>query len=135
MKKEIICTVCPLGCRILAEGTREGITSIEGFTCARGKEYGSQEFLHPVRILTSTVKADGEDRLIPVRSDRPVPRELLMDCMAVIRSTVVKIPVNTYDVIIPNICGCGANIVATADACPTASAPGHGRIFSRILSL
>ncbi len=71
VKKEIICIVCPIGCRILAEGTKEEITSIEGFTCGRGKEYGTQEFLHPVRILTSTVKVDGEDRLVPVRSDRP----------------------------------------------------------------
>ena len=110
MKKEIICTVCPIGCHILAEGTKEEIT------CSRGKEYGTQEFLHPVRILTSTVKVDGEDRLVPVRSDRPIPKELLMDCMAVIRETVVKTPVNTYDVIIPDICGCGANIVATGCA-------------------
>ena len=101
MRKEIICTVCPIGCHILAEGT---------------KEYGTQEFLHPVRILTSTVKVDGEDRLVPVRSDRPIPKELLMDCMAVIRRTVVKAPVSTYDIIIPDVCGCGANIVATGCA-------------------
>ena len=99
MRKEIICTVCPIGCHILAEGTKEEITSIEGYTCNRGKEYGTREFLHPVRILTSTVKVDGEDRLVPVRSDRPIPKELLMDCMAVIRRTVVKAPVSTYDII------------------------------------
>ena len=69
-----------------------------------------------VRILTSTVKVDGEDRLVPVRSDRPIPKELLMDCMAVIRRTVVKAPVSTYDIIIPDVCGCGANIVATGCA-------------------
>ena len=109
MKKEIICTVCPIGCHILAEGTKEEITSIEGYTCNRGKEYGTREVLHPVRILTSTVKVDGEDRLVPVK-------ELLMDCMAVIRRTVVKAPVSTYDIIIPDVCGCGANIVATGCA-------------------
>ena len=116
MRKEIICTVCPIGCHILAEGTKEEITSIEGYTCNMGKEYGTLEFLHPVRILTSTVKVDGEDRLVPVRSDRPIPKELLMDCMAVIRRTVVKAPVSTYDIIIPDVCGCGANIVATGCA-------------------
>ena len=116
MRKEIICTVCPIGCHILAEGTKEENTSNEGYTCNRGKEYGTREFLHPVRILTSTVKVDGEDRLVPVRSDRPIPKELLMDCMAVIRRTVVKAPVSTYDIIIPDVCGCGANIVATGCA-------------------
>lgn len=113
MKKEIICTVCPLGCHIFADGTNEEVTSIEGYTCSRGKEYASQEFLHPVRILTSTVKVQGEDRQVPVRSDKPIPKERLMDCMAVIRKTEVTAPVNTYDVIIPGVCGCDANIVAT----------------------
>ena len=44
MKKEIICTVCPIGCHILAEGTKEEITSIEGYTCNRGKEYGEDPY-------------------------------------------------------------------------------------------
>lgn len=113
MKKEIICTVCPLGCHIFVDGTNEDITSIEGYTCKRGKEYGIQEFLHPVRILTSTVKVEGEDRQIPVRSDKPIPKELLMDCMSVIQNTTVILPVATYDVIIPDVCGCGVSIVAT----------------------
>jgi CxxC motif-containing protein len=33
--------------------------------------------------------------------------------MDVIRATSVKLPVNRYDVIIPNICGTGVDIVAT----------------------
>lgn len=103
-----------MGCHINAEGTKEGITSIEGYTCKRGEEYGRQEFLHPVRILTTTVKVEGEeDHLLPVRSEHPVPKELLMDCMEEIRKKVVKAPVERYDVIIPDICGCGVNIVAT----------------------
>lgn len=116
MKKEIICTVCPLGCHIMVEGSREeGITSIEGYKCRRGKEYANQEFLHPVRILTSTLKIEGEDRLVTVRSDRPVPKERIMDCMEIIRKTTVKAPVKIYDVLISDICGCEANIVATSD--------------------
>ena len=105
-----------MGCHILVEGTETEVTSIEGYTCKRGEVYGRQEFLHPVRILTSTVKVDNEDRLVPVRSDKPVPKELLMDCMAVIRKTNVKLPVKRYDVIIPNICGTDVNIVATGTA-------------------
>lgn len=116
MKKEIICTVCPMGCRIHVEGTEDSVTSIEGYTCKRGEEYGRQEFLHPVRILTTTVKVEGrEDHLLPVRSEQPVPKELLMDCMEVIRKQIVKAPVARYDVIVPDIYGCGVNIVATGN--------------------
>lgn len=116
MKKEIICTVCPMGCHINVEGTKDSVDSIEGYTCKRGEEYGRQEFLHPVRILTTTVKVEGkEEHLLPVRSEHPVPKELLMDCMEVIRKQTVKAPVARYDVIVPDICGCGVNIVATGN--------------------
>ena len=114
MKKEIICTVCPMGCEIVAEGTEEAIASIEGFGCKRGEVYGTNEFLHPVRILTSTVKVAGQDELLAVRSEEPIPKELIMECMKVIaEKTVDRIPVQRYDVVIPDICGSGVNIVAT----------------------
>ena len=115
MKKEITCTVCPMGCAITVEGTETEVTSISGFTCKRGETYGRGEYLHPVRILTSTVKVAGTNQLVPVRSDKPIPKELLMDCMAVIRKTAVSAPVARCDVIISDICGTGANIVATGE--------------------
>ena len=114
MKKEIICTVCPMGCRILVEGEGENITSVTGYTCKRGEAYATAEFCHPVRILTTTVKTDSEKTpLVPVRSEKPLPKEKIMDCMEVIRAQEVKTPVQVYDVVVENICGTGINIVAT----------------------
>lgn len=118
MKKEVICTVCPRGCRITVEGEGETISSVEGYSCKRGLEYASAEFAHPVRILTTTVKLAGEEHdLLPVRSSAPVPKEKLFDCMAVIRTAEAARPVRRYDVIVPNICGTGVNIVATKTVC------------------
>ena len=114
MEKQIICTVCPRGCHILVEGEGETIVSVEGYSCKRGLEYASSEFAHPVRILTTTVKMAGVDNdLLPVRSNKPLPKEKLFDCMAAICAAEVKLPVARYDVIIPNICGTGVDIVAT----------------------
>lgn len=114
MKKEIICTVCPRGCRITADGDGQNFLSAEGYGCKRGLEYAATEYAHPVRILTTTVKLDGvQNDLLPIRSSKPLPKEKLMDCMAVIRSTTVKAPVNRYDVVIADICGCGVDMVAT----------------------
>lgn len=80
------------------------VTAIEGFGCKRGKVYGTNEFLHPVRILTSTVKVTGQEELLAVRSEEPIPKELIMDCMKVIaEKTVSSTPVKRYDVIIPDI--------------------------------
>lgn len=111
MKKEIICTVCPRGCRITVEGEGEKILSVEGYGCKRGVTYASNEFINPVRILTTTVLADGE--LLPVRSKEPVPKDKLFDCMEVIRAARVSLPVKMHDVIISNICNTGVDIVAT----------------------
>ena len=116
MKKEIICTVCPMGCRILVEGEEDTITSIEGYSCDRGLEYGKTEYLHPVRILTSTVRTNQKEvPLIPVRSNKPDPKEKLYECMEEIRKVEVKGSVKCYDIIIENICGTGADIVSTVD--------------------
>lgn len=114
MKKEIICTVCPRGCHIQVEGEGDQILSVEGYSCKRGLEYGSTEFAHPVRILTTTVKiSDQQNDLLPVRSNKPIPKEKLFECMELIRQAQVKLPIHRYDVIIPNICGTGADLVAT----------------------
>ena len=43
MKKEIICTVCPMGCHITVEGEGEQILSVTGYTCKRGLEYARSE--------------------------------------------------------------------------------------------
>ena len=115
MKKEIICTVCPVGCNLIVEGEGESITSITGNECNRGLEYGKNEFAHPVRILTTTVKVEGSsEELLSVRSNKPVPKELLMDCMEKIREVKIYPPVKSKSIIISDICGCGADIVATA---------------------
>lgn len=116
MKKEIICTVCPMGCHITVEGEGENIISVAGNTCKRGKEYASTEFCHPVRILTTTIRTNSEKNpLVPVRSERPLPKEKIMDCMAVIRKQQAKTPIHMYDILVENICDTGINIVATGN--------------------
>lgn len=116
MNKEIICTVCPRGCHITVAGDGENIKNIEGYICKRGLEYAQNEYINPVRILTTIVKVeDKENELIPVRSEKPLPRNKIFDCMDVIKKTSVKTPVKRYDVVIENICGTGINIVATKD--------------------
>lgn len=114
MKKEIICTVCPRGCHMQVEGEGEQILHMEGYGCKRGQTYGAAEFAHPVRILTTTVKISGaQNDLLPVRSSQPLPKEKLFACMDVIRAASVRLPVKRYDVVIPNICDTGIDIVAT----------------------
>ena len=113
-KKEIICTVCPRGCHIEVEGSGDEIASVQGYACKRGLKYASAEFAHPVRILTTTVKIAGVDNdLLPVRSAKPIPKEKVFPCMEIIRSMEASLPICCGDVIVPDICGAGVDIVAT----------------------
>ncbi len=114
MNKEVICTVCPRGCHINVIGNETAVESLDGYGCKRGIEYATNEYLSPVRILTTIVKIEGVDNdLLPVRSNKPLPKDKLFDCMAVIRKATVKLPVKINDVIIENICDTGVDIVAT----------------------
>lgn len=116
-EKKITCIVCPIGCEITVCGEGENITSIEGYTCKRGETYARNEFIHPVRILTSTAKIRGAaEPLVAVRSNKPVPKELLLDCMEEIKKLDLTAPIHRYDVLISNICNTGADIVATGNA-------------------
>lgn len=114
MKKEFTCIVCPMGCPLAVEIEGGKIVSIAGNTCRRGAAYAEAETLHPERVLTSTVQtADG--RRIPVKTDRPIPKELLFSCMEAVfalRPSMDSCTVGT--VLCENILNTGANLVATA---------------------
>lgn len=116
MEKTIICTVCPRGCHVKVTLNGAEVAEVADYGCKRGKEYAAAEATHPVRILTTTVKiADAAYNLLPVRSNAPVPKELQMACMEAIKAVAVTAPVKAGDVVLPNICGTGVDIVATKD--------------------
>jgi CxxC motif-containing protein len=116
-KKTITCIICPLGCDITVEGEGENIQSMTGQGCKRGEEYARNEFIHPLRILTSTVKVSGSKiPLAAVRTNKPMPQELLFQAMDEIRKVEARVPVKRGDVIIANILGTGVDIIATGEA-------------------
>lgn len=114
-EKNITCTRCPMGCALTVT-EREGTLSVRGNGCARGEEYGRSEFTCPVRTLTSSVRIFGAaEPLLPVRTDRPVPKSKIFDCMEIIRSLTITAPVTTGQVLLENIADTGANLVACAE--------------------
>ncbi|HBR30816.1 MAG TPA: molybdopterin oxidoreductase [Clostridiales bacterium] len=109
--KEFICTVCPRGCRLKVDEKKLTVT---GNGCIRGIEYGKNEAVNPKRILTSTVSIEGGlHRRLPVRTDIAIPKSMLFDCMAVIHGCKTKSPVIAGQVLIENIAGSGANLIAS----------------------
>lgn len=63
-----------------------------------------------MRSVTTTMRCFGGG-VLSVKTDRPIPKNRVMDCMNVINQRVAYLPIAVGDVIIKNVFG--ANIVAT----------------------
>lgn len=113
--EELICINCPMGCRLTVALEDGAVTSVSGNLCPLGADYAKQEAVCPMRVLTSLMRARGDGKPFSVKSDRPVPRSLLFNCVAEIYKTRPIPPLACGDVVIANICGTGANIVSTQD--------------------
>ena len=110
----LICIVCPKGCHLKVD--EENGCSVTGNSCPRGAEYGRVELTRPTRVVTSTVRCTGGlYPRCPVKTDRPIPKELVFQVMEALEGVVLAAPVQTGQVVIQNICGSGANAVATRD--------------------
>ena len=110
MKRELTCIVCPRGCQMVVELEGKNVLSVSGNFCPRGKTYAETECTHPTRTVTTTAKcSDGS--LVSVKTDRPIPKENMMDCMRMVNGSVVSLPVSVGDVILEDVFG--ARIVAT----------------------
>lgn len=109
--KEMICITCPKGCHLQVD---EHTFSVTGNSCPRGAEYGKNELLHPVRVVTSTVCLSGAAiSRLPVKTDRPLPKEKMFDCMRLLDHVTVSAPVQVGQVLLKNILDTDVNIVAT----------------------
>jgi len=103
MRKHFTCVICPLGCEIDVEEEKGSIVVLSGNRCARGKEFVIQELKEPLRVFTTTVRIKGaEFNMLPVRTDKPVPKKLIPVIMEDIAKIEVNAPVKMYDTIIEN---------------------------------
>ncbi|MBM7581792.1 CxxC motif-containing protein [Caldicoprobacter guelmensis] len=111
---ELICILCPRGCRMQVEPGADGQWVVKGNGCSRGKDYALQEMTCPMRTLTTSVWVEGGTyKLVSAKTDRSIPRDKIMEALKQTKRLKVKAPVNIGDVLIENIAGTGANLVAT----------------------
>lgn len=117
MKKDLVCIVCPAGCRMTCEKSDDSqAVHVVGNKCPRGLAYAQEELVAPKRQLTSTVKIEGGYvKRLPVRSTNPILIKNIQNCMSVINNVAVKAPVKMGTVIVKNICDTGVDIVASRD--------------------
>ena len=113
-KKHFVCVVCPIGCEIDVVHDGGKIISMEGNKCEKSEEFVSQELIEPMRILTTTIRIHGARwAVIPVRSDKAVPKRLFPRIMKQLRRIKLQAPVSMLDVVVKDVLDTGAHIIAT----------------------
>lgn len=112
MKKELTCIICPQGCNIKVEIEENNIINVEGNGCKRGYEYAISEVKNPVRTLTTTIKLQN-GKVIPVKTDKPIPKDMIFKFMEEINKHIVRGPVKIGDILIKNVLKTDVNIIAT----------------------
>jgi CxxC motif-containing protein len=112
--KELLCIVCPNGCRLRAE-EREGTIAVTGNRCKRGFAFALAELTNPTRTVTTTVRtAFPEAPALPVRTDREIPKGKIGELMGFLKTITVSGPLGCGDVVAENALGLGCNIIATS---------------------
>ena len=110
----LICINGPRGCELDVEVSGDAV-AVKGHACPRGEEYGRAETTNPTRMVTGLVKVAGSRRPLPVKTRTAIPKGKISDITNLLANTTVVLPKCTGDVIIPDVCGTGVDVVATAD--------------------
>jgi CxxC motif-containing protein len=113
-----LCIGCPLGCRLEVEqdDKTDDIVEVRGWSCKKGDRYGRQEHVDPRRMVTTTVRISGAVLArLPVKTSEPIPKGQVEQVCAMLREINIDAPVAMGDVVVSDIAGSGADIVATRD--------------------
>ncbi|MDD5449919.1 MAG: DUF1667 domain-containing protein [Candidatus Omnitrophica bacterium] len=116
MLKKITCIECPLGCPLSVEMEDCRVIRVSGNKCPKGIIYASSEAENPARFLTSVISSRGLSlKMIPVRTDKPIPKSSLAEAMKEIKRLTINRPVKTGDIIVNDFMREGINLIATRD--------------------
>jgi CxxC motif-containing protein len=89
---------------------------VHGHKCPRGEAFAITEMTNPMRTLCTTIRINNADSpVIAVKTSVPIPKKRLMDVMHVLNALTVSAPLTCGDIVLHDVLGLGADIVATAN--------------------
>jgi CxxC motif-containing protein len=110
----LTCVLCPVGCELEIAKNAAGELQVAGNQCDKGPPWALEEVLHPRRNLATSVPAEGTAaRMVSVRLTAAVPRELVFPILAEIAQLRPRTPVRRGQVLIADVLGTGADVIAT----------------------
>ncbi len=112
--KTLVCIECPRSCGLSADIENGKVKDVKGAKCPKGIGYAIAELENPARILTATVLNEGPGlKLVPVRTDKPIPKPDLLRAAEEIRKMRLTKPLKAGGVIADNFLGLGVKLIAT----------------------
>ena len=107
------CIMCPMGCALTVT-EENGVVRVTGNTCPRGEKYGVSEYTDPKRVVTTLVRVKGGG-VVSAKTSEPFRKALISDVLAAAAKVTLDHSVRAGDVIVGDIAGSGADLIATAD--------------------
>lgn len=112
--RELTCIGCPIGCFLQVQLEDGKVKTVTGNTCKRGSIYAEKECTNPTRIVTSSVRVKGGiENVVSVKTQEDIPKDMIFQCLGLLKGIEVEAPVKINDIVIENVCGTGVNIIAT----------------------
>ena len=112
--RQLVCIGCPLGCHLVVEHHGPAAWRVQGYGCKKGKAYGLEEVTDPRRMVSTTVAIRGARwARLPVRSARPVPKDLVAAICRALHQIEVTAPVQMGDVVLEDALGTGIDMLAS----------------------
>jgi CxxC motif-containing protein len=111
----LTCVLCPVGCELEVEPEAGGCgVQVTGNQCDKGVPFAEEEVLRPKRNLSTSVPVRGTaSRMVSVRLSVAVPREMIFPILAEIAKLRPETPVLRGQVLIADVLGTGADVIAT----------------------
>ncbi len=113
MEQTITCINCPVGCRLQVTVENGQVTKVAGNSCNRGISYAKQECVAPERMVTAVVRLRNRKLPLSVKTKTPIPKGKIFDCMREIGAIALSAPVQMGQVVLPDVCGTGVDVIAT----------------------
>lgn len=115
-RHSFVCINCPLSCSLELTEENGEVLEVTGNDCKVGARYAEEEFRDPRRVMTTTVAVrDGTLPLLPVRTDRAIPKRLVADAVMALAGMVVEAPISGGQIVYPDIVDTGVDVIASRD--------------------
>lgn len=113
-EQQLICIICPRGCRVKAHTSKNNTLTVTGNACARGKAYAESEIQNPKRTLTGLIKiTNAPIPVLSVRTSAPMPKKDICRAARALQDLAVQAPVSMGEVIMHDFCGLNVDLIAT----------------------